>query len=136
VRNERARGITKDGKPIFSEDIEHIIVAQWLTINGVFFCHVPNEGKRSWATGKKLKRMGMRKGVVDFLIFDPPPREARMHHAPIGTVMELKALDGKKPTDEQIDFMTEMERRGYAIGCFYGSDAAIKWLESLGYGVD
>jgi hypothetical protein len=134
--NYRARGITADNKPIFAEDYEHITVAHWLTIHGVFFIHVPNEGKRSWVTGKKLKRMGMKAGVVDFLIFDPPPNgllRLDVLHA-IGAVMELKALDGKKPTQKQIDFMSEMESRGYAIGCFFGSDAAIKWLESLGYG--
>ena len=131
--NYRARGITADMKPIFAEDHEHITVAHWLTLHGVFFIHVPNEGKRSWATGKKLKRMGMKKGVVDFLIFDPPPNRETV--SSIGTVMELKALDGKKPTDAQIDFMSEMETRGYAIGCFFGSDAAIKWLEALGYGM-
>ncbi len=130
--NYRARGITADNKPIFAEDHEHITVAHWLTVHGVFFIHVPNEGKRSWATGKKLKRMGMMAGVVDFLIFDPPPLRRVIH--PKGTVMELKALDGKKPTEKQIQFMYEMESRGYAIGCFFGSDAAIKWLESLGYG--
>jgi len=134
--NYRARGITADNKPIFAEDHEHITVAHWLTVNGVFFIHVPNEGRRSWATGKKLKRMGMMRGVVDFLIFDPPPRpygDGKKLHL-IGTVMELKALDGKRPTNDQVKFMMEMEGRGYAIGCFYGSDAAIKWLESLGYG--
>jgi len=145
MRNYRARGITADGKPIFDEAHEHIIVADWLTMHGVFFIHVPMgekrpgfyketpDGKKKWIspTGKKLKRMGARAGVVDFLIFDPPPIATGY---PRGTVLEIKALDGAKPTPEQIQFLWDMDARGYAAQWWRGSDAAIKWLQSLGYG--
>lgn len=130
MSNVRARGVTKDGKPIFNEDIEHLTVAHWLTLRGVNFIHVPNEGKRSWATGKKLKRMGMTKGVADFIIFDLPP----LVEDRIGALLELKALDAPLSAFriEQKAWMALLEDRwlGY---CAWGSDAAIKWLESLGY---
>ena len=127
MKNQRARGITKDGKPIFNEDHEHIIVADWLNAKGIMFIHTPNEGRRSWATGKKLKRMGMRKGVPDFLIFDKP-----MVFAP-GAALELKALDGARPSEEQLGFLDRLDERGWLIHWCRGADAAIEWLESLGY---
>lgn len=33
-----------------------------------FYCHVPNEGKRSYAAAAHLLRQGMRAGVPDYLI--------------------------------------------------------------------
>ncbi len=127
----RARGVTKSGLPIFSEGHEHIIVAEWLTRHGIMFMHAPNEGRRSWATGRKLKRMGMLKGVSDFLIFDPPP----LVPLAVGAVLELKALDGANPTPAQLEFLAKMAARGHATTWCKGSEAAIKWLsEYCGYG--
>ena len=33
--------------------------------------HIPNEGKRSWAKGKQMKREGLRKGVSDYFFSRP-----------------------------------------------------------------
>lgn len=129
MKNQRARGITKDGKPIFNEDHEHIIVADWLNAKGIMFIHTPNEGRRSWATGKKLKRMGMKKGVPDFLIFDAPKGWPSLS----GVAIELKALDGSKPSAEQLSFLSGLNLRGWRVHWCRGADAAIEWLESLGY---
>lgn len=130
MKNYRARGV-KAGKPVFSEDYEQIIVANWLNAHNVMFIHCPNEGRRSWATGKKLKAMGMRKGVSDFLIVDPPPLVLNA----VGAVYEMKALDGKSPTPEQLEFLARMSSRNYATGWGKGHEIAIKWLsEYCGYG--
>ncbi len=145
TRNYRARGITSDGKPIFAEKHEQQVVAGWLMVQKIFFIHVPNElpnlhkGKATpqdrinriiWQ--KQQKTMGKRPGVADFLIFDPPP--LFLDRWPKGTVLELKALDGDEPTSEQYEFMSEMGARGYATNWFRGADAAVRWLESIGYG--
>lgn len=129
MRNYRARGITPDGKPIFAEVHEHITVAHWLAVHGVLFIHVPNEGRRAWQTGKTLKLMGMRAGVSDFIIFDTPPK----YPSSRGTVLELKALDGNVPTDNQNEFLADMRLLGWLSSWQRGADAAIRWLESLGY---
>ena len=126
---DRARGITKDGKPIFSETIEHQKVAQWLDENGVYFIHVPNEGKRTPWTGRTLKRMGMKAGVADFLIFDPPPN----YPGSGGVALEIKALDGGKPTPAQVEFLGQMGLRNYRVRWYKGSEAAIAWLKECGY---
>lgn len=36
-----------------------------------FLIHIPNEGKRSWKTGKKLLAMGMRRGAPDLVLLIP-----------------------------------------------------------------
>lgn len=125
----RPRVNVKAGRVVLipSEEDEHITVADWLRARRVFFIHTPNEGKRSWRTGKTLKRMGLLPGVADFLIFD------HTLQVDYGVAMELKARDGKPPTQEQKDFLAEMERVGWITGWHRGADAAIRWLISLGY---
>ena len=58
--------------------------------------HVPNGEKRDKATAARLKRMGVKPGISDFLLI--APEGARLH------ALELKR-QGKKPTDEQYVFM-------------------------------
>jgi hypothetical protein len=127
VRNYRAKAI-KDGQPVFSEDHEQGILVAWLDTNHIFYTHVPNGGWRHPATARRLKRMGVKPGCPDILIFDPSPR----HNCP--TALELKALDGDPPTVLQQGFMANLMRNGWIVGWNRGADAAIKWLESLGYG--
>lgn len=130
MRNERARGITADGKPIFSEAHEHTYVAAWLDSHKIFWAHPANGELRHPVVAKRLKRMGVKPGIPDFLIFDKPPREAGC----VGAALELKALDGGKPRPAQADFMDNLVQRGWMCGWHRGADAAIRWLESLGYG--
>lgn len=127
MRNYRARGITNDGKPIFDEAHEHVAVAQWLTVNQIFFTHAPNGEWRHKATARKLKRMGVRAGCPDFLIFDRN-RQGRP------TALELKALDGRTPSEDQKTFLDALQRLGWSVSWQRGADAAIKWLEEVGYG--
>lgn len=128
--NYRARGVTSDNRPIFAETHEQITVARWLVLHKIFFIHPVNEGKRKRTTGRILKLMGMTAGASDFLIFDPPP----LLPGYVGAVLEMKALDGDEPTPKQYEFLSEMGARRYANAWRRGSDAAIQWLESLGYG--
>lgn len=44
--------------------------ARILDALGVVWLHTPNEGKRHPATGARLKRAGLKKGVPDILILD------------------------------------------------------------------
>jgi hypothetical protein len=127
MRNQRARGITKDGLPIFSEDTEHLIVANWLWEKGLFWFHCPSGGSRNKIEAAKLKRMGVIKGVPDFIILTPPPKKLGIAHV----ALELKALDGKNPSPEQLEFLAAVKHWHWAAAWFKGSDAAIKWLETL-----
>ena len=127
MRNYRARGITKDGQPIFDEYFEHCAVAAWLDANGVFYAHPANGEWRHPVTAKKLKRMGVKPGCPDFLIFSPSGAQNKP------TALELKAVDGRGPSDVQQAFLTALGAFGWHVGWHRGADAAIRWLEGLGY---
>lgn len=67
--------------------------------------HAPNEGKRTYYTGNKLKSMGMQKGEPD--IFISVPRGS--YH---GFYIELKTKTGRA-TPEQKEMLTLLEQQGY-----------------------
>ena len=112
-----------------TEDQEAFWLASWLTLNRVFFIHIPNEGKRSRFAGYKLKRMGLMPGASDFLIFDSPPNFLESK----GVAIELKRK-GEKPTDAQAKFLIEMRSRGWeAFWIETGEAAAAELEKTYGY---
>ena len=54
------------------ENALHISIAARLDQAGVVWCHVPNGEKRDKRTAGKLKKMGVKPGVPDILIFTEP----------------------------------------------------------------
>jgi hypothetical protein len=128
MSNYRARGVTFDHKPIFDETHEQCTVAAWLDLHGIMYCHPANGEWRHPATAKKLKRMGVKPGVPDILIFTP----SGLANKP--TALELKAVDGATPSKAQRCWLDNLERLGWTTGWAKGADAAIRWLEELGYG--
>lgn len=70
--------------------------------------HVPNEGKRSKAAAGILKSMGLKRGVPDICL--PVPR-GRFH----GLYVELKRVKGGKATKEQLWWLEQLDRQGYAV---------------------
>lgn len=73
-------------------------ILKWLT-------HIPNGGKRSKGEGGKLKAMGVRKGLVDFML-------PRKHRGWQGLAIELKSADGRLTT-EQRDWLEALASDGY-----------------------
>lgn len=73
-------------------------VLKWLT-------HIPNGGKRSKGEGGKLKAMGVRKGLVDFML-------PRKHLGWQGLAVELKSPDGRL-TPEQRGWLEALASDGY-----------------------
>lgn len=80
------------------------------------YTHVPSGELRTKATAAKLKRMGVVSGWPDFLLLGPPGLHC----------LELKR-DGKKLTDEQIEF----QEFCYRIGVPY--QVAFNYREAIGY---
>ena len=70
--------------------------------------HVPNEGKRSKATAGILKSMGLKSGVPDICL---PVPSGRFH----GLYVELKRVKGGKATKEQLWWLEQLDRQGYAV---------------------
>jgi hypothetical protein len=77
--------------------------AQWVKeeIRGLLIFHVPNGEHRHIAVAKKLQRMGVKRGVGDFLCFTPSRK----------ICIELKDEDGEQ-TPDQIKFEKEWTALG------------------------
>ena len=108
-----------------SEDSICKTIVEWASLNAPFdklLIHVPNEGKRSLGEGRKLKSMGMRKGVSDFFISVP-------RHGYHGAWIEIKTLSGTASAHQR-DFLTTVAAQGYFAKIVYGLDEAldtIRW---------
>lgn len=84
---------------------------QWAAMNaaqrpelGMLF-HIPNEGRRSPATGARMRREGLKKGVPDLFL---PVARGPWH----GLFIELKRLGGR-PTPDQRAWIDCLRRQGY-----------------------
>lgn len=75
---------------------------------------VPNGGERHAAVAAKLKMEGVKKGVSDIFLPDP----VGTYH---GLFIEMKKLDGRF-TQEQMEFIRRMRKKGYA------ADGAVGWI--------
>ena len=86
---------------------------------GIDIVHIPNEGKRSVRYGAELKRLGMRKGFPDLFI----PKACKGYH---GLFIELKVDITRKPTKEQLQWISKLNAEGYYATVCYGADSAIR----------
>lgn len=144
-----------------SEEHEQRALAQWLDLNRILWCHVPNGGQRSKAVAGKLRAAGVKAGVPDVLIFDRPrcagaecpaerlahpPHElehdpARCRLRPPGVAIELKRrrpagsrISDSRISDDQVEWILDLSDRGWITRVCYGADEAIALLQSLGFG--
>jgi hypothetical protein len=99
------------------EETLHRACAEWVFNSQArhpilqYLMHVPNGGKRSRGEAGKLKAMGVRKGVPDFVLPFPSERFT-------GLAVELKAGDGRL-TDEQQKWLRFAAQNGYRTAvCF------------------
>lgn len=103
----------------------HIAIADLLRAaaqTGWWWSHIASGGYRSEATGALLKRMGLKAGMLDFLLISP----AGDHHW-----LELKR--GMAPlTEGQDEFTAELRRRGVPYFVARDYDAAVDQLKKWG----
>lgn len=110
---------------------EQKAVMAWVEVNKgrypelEFLFHVPNGEKREPWVGKKLKEMGVKKGVPDFMMLVP---KNGFH----GFLLEMKRVDGgeKDLSEEQKRFLTFENRQGYATCIGRGHEDAIRKIEA------
>lgn len=104
-------------------------LAQYLDYAGLLWLHCPNEGKRNQITGRLLKLAGLKSGVPNIIIFDPPPNipDAK------GAVIELKKLSGGKVSPEQEKWIFDLMERGWVAMIAEGLNEALKTLKNWGY---
>lgn len=108
-----------------SEEIDHINTVNWF--NETYphlaedFHHFANERKCTVMEGRKLKRMGVRKGVLDFHLAVPM---SYFH----GLWLELKVGKGTL-SSEQVAFIRRKQSRGYAATAVWGHEAAKEFID-------
>lgn len=93
------------------------------------WAHIPNQGKRSGKTAKILEMMGLKKGLLDILIFDSPPAYPLMK----GAALELKKLKGGKASPEQMEWLDYFNSNSWVAGVAEGLNEALKLLKDWGY---
>ncbi len=82
--------------------------------------HVPNGGSRNEIEAANLKRQGVKAGVPDVCL--PVPRGDKH-----GLYIEMKA-DGNKPTAKQKEWISALEKQGYAVAVCYSWKAAADFI--------
>ena len=112
------------------EEAEQLALVQWLELHKIKYTHVPNEGKHKVQYRAKQKRLGVKPGIPDLLIFDRPPACPDN----VGAAIELKRRKGGTVSSEQTAWLTILQERGWAVAVCKGATEAIEFLESLGYG--
>lgn len=80
--------------------------------------HIPNEGKRSKATGAELKRAGLKSGVPDVIL---PVARSGFH----GLAIEMKA-GRNAPTKNQKEWLQRLSAEGWRCFVCWGFEAAAK----------
>lgn len=100
-------------------------VARYLDARGFLWCHVPNGEARNAVTGAKLKRMGVKRGVPDVLIFNRCGGEKS-----VSLAIELKT--GKnKMTPEQSRWCYKLQECGWFHAVCWSVDEVIAEVEYL-----
>ena len=88
------------------------------------FFHCPNGGKRSKASGARLKRMGVRAGVPDLLIF-------RERSPVVNIAIELKVPSGRgRLSSQQTDWLCVLANCGFYAHVI---DNMIDFCKAVGY---
>lgn len=107
-----------------SEAQEQTIIFQWAKFKPQlkWFFAIANGGSRHFLEAINLKRQGVKKGISD--MFLPLPK-GKYH----GLFIELK-VGKNKPTPEQKEFILYANANGYCSAVCYGSEEAIKLIES------
>jgi hypothetical protein len=105
-----------------TESQEMAVLADYLDACGFLWCHVPNEGKRTPRLGAHMKRLGLKAGVPDVLVFD---------FDGYGVAIELKRVGGRPPTAAQKWWLAELEKCGWRCIVAYGAMDAISKLREL-----
>ena len=121
--------------PVPTEEAEQRALVQWLDLHGILYTATANGARTSWSQARKLKATGVKAGVPDLLILDPP----KVSHvgrwwAPHSVAIEMKRRKGGTVSKEQNMWINALKDRGWEAFVAHGADQAIEMLKALGYG--
>lgn len=110
------------------ESDEQKKIAKWLDSRLVSWFHVPNEAKRGPALAASLKAQGLKAGIPDIIVIQPPPKYPKF----CGVVMELK-IKPNVPTPAQHEWLSLFFGYGWYVSLVFSADEAIRLFDDLGY---
>lgn len=120
--------------PQANEDIEQTYLFMWAKSQEAKFPelillhHIPNGGKRSIGTAKKLKAQGVKSGVPDLCL---PVSRGKYH----GLYIELKA-NNNKTSENQDKWIGALKKQGYQVNVCYGWEEASEVILNYLKGVE
>lgn len=112
-----------DASPVPTESQEQQRLFQWAKMQSgkypelELMYHIPNEGKRSRITGRRMVAEGLKKGVPDICL---PVARGGSH----GLYIELKRTKDWKITKEQEAWMRDLMGQGYQVALCIGWEKA------------
>ena len=119
----------RDASPVPTESQEQQRLFQWARMQsgkhpelGLMY-HIPNEGKRSRITGRRMVAEGLKKGVPDICL---PVARGGNH----GLYIELKRTKDWKITKEQEEWMRDLMGQGYEVALCIGWEMAADVIQN------
>ncbi|MCR4794245.1 MAG: VRR-NUC domain-containing protein [Ruminococcus sp.] len=109
------------------EEIEQTALFRWASYAQTQYeelklmYHIPNEGKRSAATGARMKQAGLKSGVPDVCL-------PTAHGGYIGLYIEIK-VKPNKPTENQKRWLRALREAGHMVAVCYGFEEARDLIE-------
>ncbi len=121
------------GRATPSEHSEQVVVVRRLRAAKIWFCAVPNGGKRNRGEAIRLTQEGVSRGAPDLLIFDAPPN----HPDCVGTALEMKRQGATERSlrKEQVRWLSALGERKWLVLVGYGARDALLKLQEAGYAV-
>ena len=115
-------------KKKWSEEYRQSAFVTWMRKNHpeLITSSVTNEGVRSVFGGVRMKRKGLLPGYPDIIVLWPDG----------WAFIEFKGFDARgqagKLSPAQIATCNRIHRMGHPVAMFYGAQAAVDWLRSVG----
>ena len=102
------------------EDDLHMAIVQFLRYKGFKkFFHTPNGGKRNPREGARFKRMGVKPGILDLIIY----KHTKFNDP--GLIMEVK-VGNNQLTENQKQVIKEFEEEGWPCVVVRSLDESMK----------
>ncbi len=119
--------------PLEETEQESIAFYLDMIVGPLGWFHVPNGGLRNKVVAAKLKRQGVKKGVLDVIIIKIPQKVRDNGY--VGVVIEMKRVN-MKPShlkQEQKDWLKSFEDNWWLTYVAKGSGDAIAFLKENGF---
>ena len=110
-----------------TEEQEHVQVAFYLNHVKALWFHSPNGGSRNVIEAAKLKRMGVKSGVPDFIVLS--------HGGQMAIELKREKRKGEerpRVSKNQKAWLDALEKEGWRVAVCFGAHEAITQLKEWG----